>query len=85
MSTKERLLDLESVVDQMQGHLYGPVSDDIERLHQSVDMWADVPLNTRVEALDVTVKALIKMLGKKKRVKYIQKLVEALEEDVVDD
>jgi hypothetical protein len=85
MSTKERIEELENVVDQIQGHLYGPVSDDIERLHQCVDMWADVSLNTRVEALDITVKSLIKMLGKKKRAKYIQKLVEVLEGDAFDE
>lgn len=39
-------------LNQLERHVYGPLSEDIERLHEQVDMWADVPLKERVRELE---------------------------------
>jgi len=52
--TEARLFRLEQHMSELEQHTYDAVGDDIERLHEQVDMWAGTPLKDRVESLEGT-------------------------------
>lgn len=47
-----RLFRLENHLQELENHTYNAVGDDIDRLHDQVDMWADVPLKDRVSGIE---------------------------------
>lgn len=74
-------------LSQLERHVYGPLSEDIERLHEQVDMWADVPLKKRVKDLEQAVD-LMGVLVAKLTIESIDELAgdfSPVEEDDDDD
>lgn len=47
-----RLFRLERNLQELENHTYDAVGDDIERLHDQVDMWAETPLKDRVSGIE---------------------------------
>lgn len=74
-----RKRDLVERLEAIEEHVYGPVGDDIEQLHQCVDMWSDPCLKDRVSTLEEAFDLLVQVLSKEQVKRVLTILTNSLE------